>query len=750
MRIYDNFYDYPNWVKTQDTLSNADRQAIREAAERFPVLPLFSIVLLPTPDGALASPSHATVISVLNQIYHHWELWLPRGASSVSDARVRTFPDRGAPPVDSARLFNAALAVAEGEFMLPLSPDVMLAEHALYELAAAIGEPKPDLLYTDEDRLNSAGERCMPWFKTAWDPDLALGRNAVGSLVAYRKALMQRIGGMRPGCRSLDLALYELSLRVGFAVSPVRIRHVPAVLCHRRSDSETSLGSNPEGAREIVRRHLAETGVSARVVAAPLAPGWNRVIRDVPEPAPLVSIIVPTRDRADLLVRCVEGLLNRTDYPAIEVLILDNDSKEPGTTELLDHLSQDPRVWVLPCPGPFNYSKLNNLAVQEARGEILVLLNNDTDVIGANWLRELVSHAVRPDVGAVGAKLLYPDGRVQHGGMVLGPGVWPQHQLRFADRLEQGPGGELALTRAVSAVTGACLALRRSVFFEVGGLNENLRVSFSDVDLCLRIGDHGYRVIWTPFAELSHVECASRGYDRESADRVALAQQEARYFGRFWRSLMQTDPFHNPNIIYKAAGSSALAAPPRRRRPWAVRSPGTSPIEAISVWPSAQSREPLLHATAAAFSPGMQKAMVEADPARREAKASASTWEAQIRESEWARERIAAQMAAARRDVYQANLQAEHSETRAERANAMAREAEDRARQAEARAREAEFKAAQAERQRDALLQSTAWRMTWPLRAVAHRFPPSLRRVLRRGARLARWCLNSRARPASG
>jgi hypothetical protein len=390
------------------------------------------------------------------------------------------------------------------------------------------------------------------------------------------------------------------------------------------------------------------------------------------------------------------------------------------------------------------------VAAQEARGEILVLLNNDTDVIGPDWLRELVSHAVRPHVGAVGAKLLYPDGRVQHGGMVLGPGVWPQHQLRFADRLDRGPSGELALTRTVSAVTGACLALRRSVFFEVGGLNEDLRISFSDVDLCLRIGDHGYRVIWTPFAELFHVECASRGYDRESADRVALAQQEARYFGRFWKLLLETDPFHNPNIIYKAAGSSILAAPPRRRRPWAVRTPGTSPTEAMSVWPNAQSREPLLHGTAAAFSPGMQNTIAEQDPARREAEASASTWEARTRESEWARERIALQMAAARRDVYQANLQAEHSEARAERAEARAREAEARVREAEARAKEAVTRAAQAERQRDALLQSTAWRMTWPVRAVAHRFPPGVLRVLRAAARVAWWRLTSRARPASG
>jgi O-antigen biosynthesis protein len=163
--------------------------------------------------------------------------------------------------------------------------------------------------------------------------------------------------------------------------------------------------------------------------------------------------------------------------------------------------------------------------------------------------------------------LIYADERVQHGGMVLGPAVWPAHQLRFANRLEAGPGGELALTRTVSAVTGACLALRRSVFTEIGGLNEELRVAFSDVDLCLRIGDHGYRIVWTPFATLFHLEGASRGYDSESPDKLALAEQEAKYFGRFWKSLIDADPFHNPNVVY-GWDSSILAAPPRRKRPW--------------------------------------------------------------------------------------------------------------------------------------------------------------------------------------
>jgi GT2 family glycosyltransferase len=209
---------------------------------------------------------------------------------------------------------------------------------------------------------------------------------------------------------------------------------------------------------------------------------------------------------------------------------------------------------------------MNNLAARQAHGEILLLLNNDIDAIEAHWLQEMVSHALQPDVGAVGAKLLYANEQVQHAGIVLGPGLALSHQFRFADRLDTGPCGELVLARTVMAVTGACLALRRCVFFEVGGLDENLGVAFNDVDLCMRIGDHGYRVVWTPFAELFHLEGASRGYDT-TPDKQLLAAKEFRYFCRFWGSLLEADPFQNPNI---ACGwdTRTLAAPSKRRRPW--------------------------------------------------------------------------------------------------------------------------------------------------------------------------------------
>jgi O-antigen biosynthesis protein len=280
-------------------------------------------------------------------------------------------------------------------------------------------------------------------------------------------------------------------------------------------------------------------------------------------------VIVPTRDHPELLAQCAAGVLNRTDYRNLELLIVDNGSIEPAMRTLLDHLvCEDNRVRVLHYPGPFNYSALNNAAAREAKGEILVLLNNDIDVIDSGWLRELVSQAIRPDVGIVGSKLLYANEQVQHAGIVLGPEGYTTHLYRFASKNEPGYLGQLALPRTLSAVTGACVAIRREVYFEVGGLDEvNLPVTFNDIDLCLKLGEYGYRVVWTPYAELFHLECASRGLDnsRETQKRFL---EEWMHVRRLWGSLLESaDPYHNPNVLFHP-NNQEIPSVPRRTKPW--------------------------------------------------------------------------------------------------------------------------------------------------------------------------------------
>ena len=292
-----------------------------------------------------------------------------------------------------------------------------------------------------------------------------------------------------------------------------------------------------------------------------------RALWPLPAVPPLVSVIVPTRDRAGLLATCAEGVLHRTDYPALELLIVDNDSEEPATRDLFARLAQDPRVRILPAPGPFNYAALNNRAVAEARGEVVVLLNNDIDVIGPGWLREMVAQALRPEIGAVGARLLYADGRVQHGGVVVGLGGVAGHYLLGAAREDPGYFGSLVLARSASAVTAACLALRREVYLAVGGMDAaELPVAFNDVDLCLRIGATGRRILWTPFAELYHLESVSRGSDTTAARASAFAR-EIGTMRRRWGPVLARDPCHNPNLDVEGPRPALAAAPPRFQ-PW--------------------------------------------------------------------------------------------------------------------------------------------------------------------------------------
>ncbi|MFC7476667.1 glycosyltransferase family 2 protein [Dankookia sp. GCM10030260] len=571
---------YAAWIARFDTLSAADRAAIRAHVAALPAAPLISVVM---PAHETPAPLlRAAIASVEAQLWPHWELCIADDASpspqvaqvlaeaAARDPRIRWV--RRATNGDVAAATNSALALARGDYVALMDHDDLLPDHALYQVAAEIAaHPEAEVLYSDEDRLDAAGRRFGACFKPDFDPDLLLGQNLVGHLGVYRRDLLTAIGGLREGMEGGQD--HDLALRATAAAGPGTVRHIPAILYHRRLTGRPShlaqarLDRRIAASRRAVADALAARGIAARLEPAPLAPAHTRVVWPLPDPAPLVSVIVPTRDRAGLLATCAEGVLERTDYPAIEFLVVDNGSVEPETLALFDRLRADPRVRILAAPGPFNYSALNNQAAEMARGEILLLLNNDIEVIEPHWLREMVSQAVRPEIGAVGAKLLYADGRLQHGGVVTGVGGVADHYLLRAARDDAGYCNSLALARAAGAVTGACLALRRAVYREVGGLDAaQLVVAFNDVDLCVRIRQAGYRVLWTPFAELYHLESASRGQD--------LAPEKARRFAgeidtmrRRWGDVLLHDPFYSPWLSLEGA-HGALARQPRRIPPW--------------------------------------------------------------------------------------------------------------------------------------------------------------------------------------
>jgi GT2 family glycosyltransferase len=577
--------EYDRWVRECDPLTDADRRKIRNHIGAMEVRPLFSVIMpaYNTPENLL----HDAIASVRAQLYSDWELCIaddgsPSGhvartlqQAAAEDQRIKWV--RRERNGNIAAATNSALALATGEFVVLMDHDDLMAERALYEVAAELSlYPDADILYSDEDQIDSTGRRTSPYFKPDWNVELMLGHNMVSHLGAYRRNLVERIGGMRVGYEgSQD---YDLTLRAAAATDTKRIRHIPSILYHWRQHTTSFSKAREQACIDAARRAVADFLVSqgvagATVGPAPAVPTWSRVRWPLPDPAPKVSVIIPTRDRPALLARCTSGVLLRTDYPNLEVIIADNDTADPEAASMLRRLAEHPRVRVLHCPGPFNFAAINNSAVQAATGEVLLLLNNDTDVIHGDWLQEMVSLACRPGIGAVGAKLRYPNDTIQHAGVVLGvgsfsggPGVAGHYglSLRAAD---VGYLGHQALAREAAAVTAACLAIRKSAYQEVGGLDEiNLPVAFNDVDLCLRLRELGLRNIWTPFAELYHLESVSRGDDLDF-DKVDRFNRSAAYMRDRWGPILDNDPFYNTNFS-RIDHNFRLAFPARRERPW--------------------------------------------------------------------------------------------------------------------------------------------------------------------------------------
>ncbi|MBB5047006.1 GT2 family glycosyltransferase [Rhodopseudomonas rhenobacensis] len=575
----DTLYDH--WVREFDTLTDRDRELIRAHIDRLDYKPLISIIMpaYETPAWLLQQ----SIDSVRAQLYPFWELCVADDASpsphvaeflrcaAESDPRIKWIRRSTNGHISAAS--NSALALASGEFVALMDHDDLLPQHALYEVAACLNDnPSLDMIYSDEDQIDHKGRRMTPYFKTDWNATLILAHNMISHLGVYRRSLLERAGGFRQGLEgSQD---YDVSLRCADSTTPDRIHHIPAILYHWRREygvasfSESNLGRCSDAALQAVGEHLKRNGELATVAVDAKLPQWIRVRRAMPDPAPLVSLIVPTRDHAELLAMCADGILHRTDYPALELLIVDHQSVSPDTKRLFAQLQRDPRVRVLRFEGPFNYSAINNMAARAAKGSIIGLVNNDIDVINRDWLSEMVSIAVLPGVGAVGAKLLYPDGRLQHGGVVLGVGGVANHFNHGMCRHNAGYFGRNLLASDVSAVTGACLLVRKSVFDEVGGLNEkDLAVAFNDVDLCLKILAKGYRNVWTPHAELYHHESASRGAEDTPA-KAARFRGEVDYMQRTWAAALARDRFYNDNLSVTMSDNFGLAFPARRQKPW--------------------------------------------------------------------------------------------------------------------------------------------------------------------------------------
>lgn len=568
---------YERWIERHDQVDVAGWRAAISGWENPPTIS----ILLPVCDPPV-EVFRETLASVTGQIYPHWTLCIADDASTNpevralidalarSDARVKVAWRVRRGHISAAT--NSALKLADGPFIGFLDHDDLLAPHALAVMAEAlVRNPELDLLYSDEDKLDEAGTRFGPHFKPGWDPDRIVRQNYVCHFAVHRTALLRRLGGLRIGLEGAQD--HDLVLRMSEIVPAARIRHIPRILYHWRAiegSTATGLTAKPYAAQAGDRAasdHLMRTGTGARV--------WSdrhgrRVIHHLPVIPPRVVAIIPTRDRVELLRQTVDGLLLRTDYPDIEVIIVDNGSTASETERYLSDLSADPRVAVLNHPGAFNFSAMMNraAALRSVGGtrpvsgqDILLFLNNDVEPLqDRSWLRELVSQAARADVGAVGALLLYPNRTVQHAGVVLA-GDWVARHVESGDEdSEPGYLSRRRITQTVSAVTGACLAIRREVFDRVGGFDENgLAIDFSDIDLCLKAGAAGYRTVFAPLAKLIHHESATRG-PFMSPEKRPRWEAEAAVMRRRWGDLLSADPYYNPNL---AIGPTARAFTPK-------------------------------------------------------------------------------------------------------------------------------------------------------------------------------------------
>lgn len=570
-----NVHDYNVWLASYDGITEQERHKFKADIEAWQN-PAKIAVLMPVYNPDKACLENA-IESVLQQIYENLELCIADDASTEShvrevlehyqqqDPRVKVIFREQNGHISAAS--NSALSLVTADYVALMDHDDLLTPDALYWVAKTIqDQPDVQLIYSDEDKMDLQGQRYAPYFKPDWNPELLLSHNFICHLGVYKKEQVKALGGFNS---DFDGAQdYDLALRYVAELSAEQIAHIPRILYHWRAVA----GSTANGVHEkpyaeakiakAVVRALANKQRPAEVLEHDRLPGALRVRYLLPEQLPLVSIVIPTRNGFSLLHRCIESIFAKTEYPNYELIIIDNGSDDLVALRYLNRLQDDPRVTVIRDDSPFNYAALNNKAVAQAKGEIIALLNNDLEVINSDWLDEMVSHVVHEEVGAVGAKLYYPDDTIQHAGVIVGLGGVAGHSHKHSPRDNPGFCGRLLLAQNLSAVTAACLVVRKEVFDAVGGFDEeHLSVAFNDVDLCLRIQEQGFYNVWTPYAEMYHYESATRGYE-DTPEKQARFSKEVIYMKERWGAGLLVDPAYNPNLTLDREDFS-FSWPPR-------------------------------------------------------------------------------------------------------------------------------------------------------------------------------------------
>ncbi len=564
---------YQDWVERHATLDVHDRSDAANLVRSWTKNVQFTIIIT----GAdLDEPRlRSSVESIDTQIYPHWKLCVIADGSASSNAiealaAISNRDPRILPLVQSQSgslyaALNDALRGASGEFVVLLEAGDRLAPHALLFVAGEIiCNDNLDWIYYDIDYLDDNGMRHAPDFRSGPNKDLFLAHDFMAKQASFRTSRLREIGGWREGFDGAHN--HDLGLRLYECIKESSICHIPHLLHHVKGEPWEGACRADVAAiaadERCVTEHLERLGQLARVTMLHNGAGL-RIRYALPDELPLVSIIIPTRDRSELLRPCIASILERTDYANFEILIIDNGSSEPETKSYFSYLESSGFARIIVCDAPFNWSLLNNVGASHAKGDVLCFLNNDTEVITESWLSELVSHALRPEIGIVGPALWYPDNHSQHRGIVLGIGgiAWyPFHRVCRG----QGLHPRNLLAQNYSAVTGACVVLRRSVFDAANGFPEqHLPIGYGDIDFCLSVAQQQQlRILWTPFSELYHYESASRGIPSQPAE-VRRAEREVQYTINRWAAQIADDPYFNPNLALIPSSILEPADPPR-------------------------------------------------------------------------------------------------------------------------------------------------------------------------------------------
>ena len=558
--------DYETWFAlNKATEQELERQ--RGAVFAKPVKISIVVPLYRTPERFLRE----MIESVCAQTYGNWELCLA-DASPLAEAKKGKPADGGEKTAltdvihgylqkDSRIRYerlksndgisgntNEAMKMATGDFIGLLDHDDLLEPDALYEVMAQIdADARVDVVYTDEDKINRKGTKhLIPNMKPDFNLDLLRSNNYICHFLVVRRSLIEKTGGFR---KEFDGAQdYDFIFRC--TEEARKTAHVHRVLYHWRTHSG-STSDNPdsklyafEAGKRALEAHLARNGVQARVEETDDL-GYYRV-RYAMTGHPMVSVIIPNKDEKESLQKCLQSVWEKTEYDNYEILIVENNSTKQETFDYYKEIDGTRGVRVLYWKDAFNYSAINNFAAREAKGEYLLLLNNDTEVITKGWMKELLSNCMRSEVGMVGAKLYFPDNTIQHAGVIIGLGGLADHAFVNMSRKRAGYMHRASIQMNMSGVTAACAMVKRSVYEELGGLEEKLSVAFNDVDLCLKIVTAGYLIVYDPFVELYHYESRSRGVDDEKKERH---KKEVQYAQEKWKDFLKAgDPCYNRNL----------------------------------------------------------------------------------------------------------------------------------------------------------------------------------------------------------